>query len=197
MLHASTRLAFKAFVPLCLACAIAMVIVTIYSGYNCTRNLNVEKPRDHLSINTVLPTESRPLNKENASPCLKDAFKDILLVLFTIIPLYDSYLISLLCISPRSLICCSAVRHTIQLVQASSRSISTKAFWDTSVLVRAIREHPGYKGYFHISDDVILNYWKFPDFDREKIWESSFSFGLHLFMSPRALIGTGGCLRMV
>lgn len=43
-----------------------------------------------------------------------------------------------------------------------------------------IREYLGYKGYFYISDDVMLNYWNFLDFDREKIWELLFMFGLIL-----------------
>jgi len=48
-----------------------------------------------------------------------------------------------------------------------------KGFLGYECLGRAIRQHPGYQGYFYISDDVILKYWSFPDFDREKIWESS------------------------
>ena len=44
-------------------------------------------------------------------------------------------------------------------------------------LAQAIREHPGYQGYFYINDDVILNYWNFIDFDTRQIWESPSSFG--------------------
>ena len=48
-----------------------------------------------------------------------------------------------------------------------------KGYLGYECLGRAIRQHPGYNGYFYISDDVILKYWNFADFDREKIWESS------------------------
>lgn len=39
-------------------------------------------------------------------------------------------------------------------------------------LGKAIRQHPGYEGYFYINDDVILNYWNFYDFDKKSIWQS-------------------------
>jgi len=48
-----------------------------------------------------------------------------------------------------------------------------QGFLGYECLGRAITQCPGYQGYFYISDDVILKYWTFPDFDREKIWESS------------------------
>ena len=47
-----------------------------------------------------------------------------------------------------------------------------KGFLGYECLGRAIRQHPGYDGYFYISDDVILKYWNFPDFDRDKFWDS-------------------------
>ena len=73
-----------------------------------------------------------------------------------------------------------------------------KGFLGYECLGRVIREHPGYEGYFCISDDVILKYWNFPEFDREKIWESSFLslFPIHLTW-PRELAGIGGIPRMV
>ena len=40
-------------------------------------------------------------------------------------------------------------------------------------LGKAIRLNPGYKGYFYINDDMIVNWWNFGDFDTTKIWQSS------------------------
>ena len=48
-----------------------------------------------------------------------------------------------------------------------------KGYLGYECLGRSIRRHPGYQGYFYISDDVILKYWNFADnFDRGKFWDS-------------------------
>ena len=60
-----------------------------------------------------------------------------------------------------------------------------KGFLGYECLGRAIREHPGYEGYFYISDDVILKYWNLPEFDGEKIWESSSLVSNPLNEAPR------------
>ena len=125
----------------------------------------------------MLPKESRQLHKENDCLCLKNAFKEILLVIVYNYPFYDSmpHLAALYRPAFPHLLFCGPPHNT-----ARSGILTVeiyKGFLGYECLGRAIREHPGYKGYFYISDDVILNYWNFPDFDREKIWESSFSFG--------------------
>jgi len=58
-----------------------------------------------------------------------------------------------------------------------------RGFLGYECLGRAIRQHPGYKGYFYSNDDVILKFWNLPDFDLEKIWESD-------KMSPRTVTET-------
>ena len=156
---------------------VELILVFLFQGYNCTRNLNADKPRGHRSANIVPPTESRQVKNEDGNPCLKDAFKDILLVIVYNYPFYDSipHLSALYRPAFPHLLFCGPPHNT------SRPGILTvdiyRGILGYECLGRAIREHPGYKGYFYISDDVILNYWNFPDFDREKIWESSFSFG--------------------
>ena len=134
----------------------------LFQGFTFTRNRNVSK----------LPNESRQLDKENTGHCLKDAFRDILLVIVYNYPFYDSipHLVALYKPAFPHLLFCGPPDNT------SRPGILTvdiiKGFLGYECLGRAIRQHPGYDGYFYISDDVILKYWNFPDFDREKIWES-------------------------
>lgn len=149
----------------------------LIKGYSCTKNLSGEKPRDHRSINRLIPNESRQPNKESTSPCLKDAFKGILLVVVYNYPYFDSipHLAALYKPAFPQVIFCGPPHNSSR---PGILSVDVyRGILGYECLGRAIREHPGYKGYFYISDDVILNYWNFPDFNREKIWESSFSFG--------------------
>ena len=133
----------------------------------------MNKPPSARIINTVLPNKTRQPNKKASSPCLKDAFKDILLVIVYNYPFYDSIpkLRALYKPAFPHLIFCGPPHNT------APRGILTvdiiKGYLGYECLGRAIREHPGYKGYFYISDDVILKYWNFPDFDRKKIWDSN------------------------
>ena len=121
----------------------------------------------------VLPNNSHQPSNEDSRPCLKDAFKDILLVIVYNYPMYDSIpdLVSLYKPAFPNLLFCGPPHNT------TTSDILTvdiiQGYLGYECLGRAIRQHPGYKGYFYISDDVILKYWSFPDFDREKIWESS------------------------
>ena len=115
----------------------------------------------------------RQPDKVASTPCLKDAFKDILLVIVYNYPFYNSIpqLTALYKPAFPHLIFCGPPHSTAR------RGILTvdiiKGYLGYECLGRAIQEHPGYKGYFYISDDVILNFWNFPDFEREEIWESS------------------------
>ncbi|XP_078384465.1 uncharacterized protein LOC144666900 isoform X3 [Oculina patagonica] len=137
-----------------LTCIIALVILIIYAGF------------------TVLPNKNRPPSKIASKPCLKDAFKDILLVIFYNYPFYDSipHLVALYKPAFPNLLFCGPPGATAQPDIPTVDKI--KDFLGYECLGRAIREHPGYAGYFFISDDVILKYWNFPDFDRNKFWES-------------------------
>ena len=137
----------------------------------------MDKPHDQRFLNTRSPNDSQQLKRENEKPCLRNAFKDILLVVVYNYPFYDSmpHLSALYRPAFPHLLFCGPSHNTTRpgiLTVDIYRGVL-----GYECLGRAIREHPGYRGYFYISDDVILNYWNFPDFDREKIWESSFSFG--------------------
>ena len=105
-------------------------------------------------------------------PCLKDAFKNILLVIVFNYPLYDSipHLTALYKPGFPNLLFCGPPTNT------ATQGILTvdiiKGYLGYECLARAIQQHPGYKGYFYISDDVILKYWNFPDLNRDKLRES-------------------------
>ena len=118
-----------------------------------------------------LENESRQLGKEDET-CLKDAFKDILLVIVFNYPFYDNipHLIALYKPAFPHLLFCGPPHNTTRPDILTVDII--KGFLGYECLGRAMRQHPGYQGYFYISDDVILKYWNFPDFDREMIWES-------------------------
>lgn len=115
---------------------------------------------------------SRPGYLVNQSlPCLRDAFKDILLVIVYNYPYYNS------------------IKHFKDFYKPAfpnivfcgppdgkkSHVITVDVFRGVlgyECLGKAIRQHPGYEGYFYINDDVILNYWNFYDFDKTSIWQS-------------------------
>ncbi|XP_078383319.1 uncharacterized protein LOC144665911 [Oculina patagonica] len=134
----------------------------VLHGFTFSRNLSVNK----------FTNESRELDKTASKPCLKDAFKDILLVIVYNYPFYDSipHLVALYKPAFPNLLFCGPPDNTSRPGLLTVDII--KGFLGYECLGRAIRQHPGYKGYFYINDDVILKYWNFPDFDREKIWES-------------------------
>ncbi|KAL9962699.1 hypothetical protein ACROYT_G031828 [Oculina patagonica] len=155
-----------------LTCIIVLVILMIYAGSTFTRNVTVKKPPVQRIINRVLPNTIRQSNKTASKPCLKNAFRDILLVIVYNYPFYDSipHLVALYKPAFPNLLFCGPpdkVAHpdilTVDIITG---------FLGYECLDRAIRKYPGYQGYFYISDDVILKYWNFPDFDRDKFWES-------------------------
>ncbi|XP_078382356.1 uncharacterized protein LOC144665051 [Oculina patagonica] len=157
------------------------------SGFTFTRNATVNKPPSGRIINTVLPTRSRQPNKTASKPCLKNAFKDILLVIVYNYPFYDSipHLVALYKPAFPNLLFCGPPGTTARAFHNNLWKALTTAhpdilminiiqgFLGYECLGRAIREHPGHKGFFYISDDVILKYSNFPDFDGNKFWESN------------------------
>ena len=125
-------------------------------------------------LTTTKPTMKKPTTKKaNGSSCLKNAFKDFLLVVVYNYPFYDSipHLIALYKPAFPHLLFCGPPNDTARSDILTVDII--RGFLGYECLGRAIRQYPGYKGYFYISDDVLLKYWHFPDFDRGKIWESS------------------------
>jgi len=162
------------------------VVLFLLSGHNLTSNLSKNKPCGSCVINTGLPNGSRQIITErNTSSCVKEAFKDFLLVIVYNYPFYDSipHLEALYKPAFPHLLFCGPPHNTtasgILMVDI------IKGFLGYECLGRAIREHPGYEGYFYISDDVILKYWNFPEFDKEKILESSFLVSNPLNEAPR------------
>ncbi|XP_068715876.1 uncharacterized protein [Montipora capricornis] len=152
---------------LCLACLMAYAIFIAYSSYN--HNLHAT----HHLVNPAPRNVDVFSKKEDNSSCLKNAFKEILLVIVYHYPLYDTipYLRALYGPAFPHLLFCGPPSNTL------SAGILTvemdNGYLAYECLGKAIREHPGYGGYFYINDDSILKYWKFADVDWEKIWESS------------------------
>ena len=145
-------------------------IFTSYHGYR--------------SIKTNLPKNSFQLSKDDSRSCLKDAFKDILLVIVYNYPFFDSipHLTAFYKPAFPHLLFCGPPHNSTMPGILTVNII--RGYLGYECLGRAIREHPGYKGYFYSNDDVILKYWNFPDFDREKIWESSGLISSQLVKEP-------------
>ena len=123
--------------------------------------------------NIILPNNSHQPNKEDSRRCLKDAFKDILLVIAFNYPMYDSIpiLVSLYKPAFPNLLFCGPPDNTARSDILTVDII--QGILGYECLSRVIRQHPGYNGYFYISDDVILKYWSLPDnFDWGKFWDS-------------------------
>ena len=160
-------------------------------GFTLTRNASERKPLGYRIINRAVSHESQQTTKQpptkrlttkkptskkaSSSSCLKNAFKDLLLVIVYNYAFYDSipHLVALYKPAFPHLLFCGP---PIDTERSSSDILAVdiiRGFLGYECLGRAIGKYPGYKGYFYISDDVLLKYWKFPDFDRSKIWESS------------------------
>ena len=45
-----------------------------------------------------------------------------------------------------------------------------RGYYGYECLGKAIRQHPGFRGYFYVNDDMIVNWWNFMNFDKDKIW---------------------------
>jgi len=161
-------------------------VLFLFEGHNFTRNLSASKPRGDRVINKALPNENRQIiTTANVSSCVKEAFKDFLLVIVYNYPFYDSipHLEALYKPAFPHLLFCGPPHNTTRpgIVMVDI----VKGFLGYECLDKIIREYPGYEGYFYISDDVILKYWNFPEFDREKIWESSFLVSNPINEAPR------------
>lgn len=158
-------------------------------GFTLTRNASEGKPLDYRVTNRTVPHESHQTTEEppakkittkkptpkkaTSSSCLKNAFKEVLLVVVYNYPFYDSvpHLVALYKPAFPHLLFCGPPDDTERSDILNVDII--RGFLGYECLGRAIRKYPGYKGYFYISDDVLLKYWNFPNFDRGKIWESS------------------------
>ena len=113
-------------------------------------------------------------------PCLKNYFSNIVLVIIYNHPHYDS--VSLLRqfyqpVFPTIFFCGSWVRN--QSEEKISFVDINKGIYGYECLSEAIRQNPGYDGYFYINDDVVLNYWNLvqKSFDSSFIWISNNQFG--------------------
>lgn len=46
-------------------------------------------------------------------------------------------------------------------------------YYSYECIGRAIRVHPGYRGYLYVNDDMVVNWWNFAKLDKEKIWKGA------------------------
>ncbi|EDO30587.1 predicted protein [Nematostella vectensis] len=109
------------------------------------------------------------------TPCLRDVFSDVLLLIVFNYPYYESIKLFKSFYQPvfPHIIFCgppdSSNKHVMNVE-------IFRGVLGYECLGRAIREHPGYAGYLYINDDVILNYWNLVGFNKSQIWQSPNSF---------------------
>lgn len=154
--------------------AINLVLHYLFSDFSCV----TWGPYSHqIAASYSKINSSHTTVRQKPLPCLRNAFKDILLVIVYNYPYYKSIKHFKDLYKPvfPSMVFCGPPDKT-----AGDSVMSVNIYRGVlgyECLGRAIRQHPGFQGYFYINDDVILNYWNFYDFDRNKIWQSPNVFG--------------------
>ncbi|KAK3744385.1 hypothetical protein QZH41_002697 [Actinostola sp. cb2023] len=144
---------------------LVVVMLSYFPNYPCI-NWSVD-PIVHYKT-----ASSRPGSINTSLPCLRNAFKDILLVIVYNYPYYNSIKHFKDFYKPAfpNMVFCGP------LDRSAGSSVMTvdiyRGVLGYECLGKAMRQHPGYEGYFYINDDVILNYWNFYDFDKSSIWQS-------------------------
>lgn len=116
----------------------------------------------------------QPADRPQGSTCLKNYYEDVLLVIVYHFAKYDSvpHLNQLYKDAfPNIAICGPKTdeQFTVDIVVKNKGGLIAY-----HCLGKAVRLYPGFEGYFYINDDMIVNWWNFRDFDRSKIWQSSF-----------------------
>ena len=122
----------------------------------------------------VSKEENEHLVQPRREECFRDYYKDILLVIVYHFPKYDSipHLESLYKGAFPNIAICGPKddkEYKVNIIVHNNGGLIAY-----NCLGRAVRLYPGYEGYLYINDDMIVNWWNFKNFDKSKIWQSSF-----------------------
>lgn len=106
----------------------------------------------------------------NSDKCLKDKYRDVLLVITYNFDLYDSIPILLALYQnafPNIYICGPNVSESYPVKQLPIY----KGYFAYKCVAEAISLNDKYTGYLFLMDDVLLNFWTLLDLDKSKLWE--------------------------
>ena len=102
-------------------------------------------------------------------PCLKNHFKDVLLVIIFHYAFYDTLPLILTNYQgafARIAICGPSSSNSYDIIVVEHHS----GYYGYECLGKAVRLNPGLEGYFYVNDDMIVNWWNFVKFDKNNIW---------------------------
>lgn len=51
--------------------------------------------------------------------------------------------------------------------------VGPRGYYSYECLGRAVRLHPGFRGYMFVNDDMIVNWWNFVKLNKDKIWKGA------------------------
>jgi len=146
-----------------------------------TRTLNIIYLPTDMSHMKECMTNIAVAKQEHSRPtlsqepkCFRNYFKDVLLVIVYHFAKYDSipHLESLYKGAFPNIAICGPKEDKEYKVDIIVKNDGGLIAYHC--LGRAVRLYPRYEGYLYINDDMIVNWWNFRNFDKSKIWQSSF-----------------------
>lgn len=119
------------------------------------------------------PGEYRNYEDTKSGRCLKSYFQDILLVIVYHYPFYSTlpFIISNYKDAfPHIAVCGPRESAHFQILTVD---MGPKGYYSYECLGRAMRLHPGYRGYLFVNDDMVVNWWNFARLDKDKVWQGA------------------------
>ncbi|XP_028418409.1 uncharacterized protein LOC114543756 [Dendronephthya gigantea] len=109
----------------------------------------------------------------NDGKCLKNYFQDVLLVVVYHYAFYDTlpFIQSQYKEAFPHIVVCGPKASTKFEVLAVD--FGPRGYYSFECLGKAMRIHPGYRGYMFVNDDMIVNWWNFAKLDKDKIWKGA------------------------
>ena len=114
--------------------------------------------------------EGKSIYSSPIKRCLRNHYKDILLIIVYHYPYYGSIptLETLYKDAFPNIVFCGPkedLKYHINVVDIQNGLLSYQCMGDI------IKKHPGYSGYLYINDDMIVNWWNFADISRDVLWQ--------------------------
>lgn len=126
-----------------------------------------------LTFITMIIGKCRNFEDTKGGRCLKNYFQDVLLIVVYHYPFYDTipfikshYEDAF----PHITVCGPQKSEHFDILQVD---FGHGGHYSYECLGKAIRLHPGYRGYLFVNDDMIVNWWNFAKLDKDKIWQGA------------------------
>lgn len=119
------------------------------------------------------PGDFKNFEDTNGGKCLKNYFQDVLLVVVYHYPFYSTIPFILSHYKdafPYVTVCGPKASTEFQILNVD---MGPRGYYSYECLGKAIRLHPGYRGYMFANDDMIINWWNFAKLNKDKIWKGA------------------------